>query len=279
MREKHTAVWLGATLMVLGALSGCTPTGTRPDTLPQVADVPRPGTVMVDPERRRAVLKGRGEELCPIAEYALAKKPIPPVLEVEIVGNDLDPQLERPRKQMIDLGAACLRLEGPACQTAVDTMVTWAKADAARMRSCCDTDLFWDESIAVNLDVVRPFIGAYAIAHATVPVRSEDDAAIRAWMKKTVGRAKHLMRGYYFKGHNYAAHNHAIASAAAHMAYGAMWGDARAFDLGIDQWFITLGDMREDGSFPIEARRGPLAMFYTGRTLSGLTSIAEMARA
>ena len=147
------------------------------------------------------------------------------------------------------------------------------------MRSCCDTELFWEESIAVNLDLVRPFIGAYAIAHATVPVSADDDAAVREWMKNNVRRAKHLMRGYHFKGHNYAAHNHAIASAAAHMAYGAMWGDARAFDHGVDQWFITLGDMREDGSFPIEARRGPLAMFYTGRTLSGLMSIAEMARA
>ena len=42
------------------------------------------------------------------------------------------------------------------------------------------------------------------------------------------------MRGWHFKGHNYAAHDH-----------------------GIDQWFITLGDMREDGSFPFVAPRKP----------------------
>ena len=37
--------------------------------------------------------------------------------------------------------------------------------------------------------------------------------------------------------------------------------------------------MRDDGSFPIETRRGARALFYTGRILTGLMSIAEIARA
>ena len=180
---------------------------------------------------------------------------------------------------MMELGAACLRFEGQSCRTIVDTMVQWAAADAGKMDSCCDTGLFWEESIATNLDLVRPFIGAYAIASATVPVSAADDARIRDWMWKILGRSKNLLRGVRRSGHNYAAHNHAIASAAARMAYGAMWDDADAFGDGLDQWFITLGDMRADGSFPIETRRGQKAMFYTGRVLSGLMSIAEMARA
>ena len=179
---------------------------------------------------------------------------------------------------MMQLGAACLKFKGAPCQTIVDIMLAWEKADAAVVRSSGDTDQLWNDSITVNLWVVRPFLGAYAFARASVPVSPDEDAAIRRWVEKVLGRSKHLMRGLRRKGRNYAAHNHAVASASALMAYGAMWGEERAFKHGIEQWTITLRDMRRDGSLPIEARRGAQAMAYTGRTLSGLMSLAEMAR-
>ena len=157
-------------------------------------------------------------------------------------------------------------------------MVSWSQAAAAVVESSGDNSRFRNDSTTVNLNVVRPFVGAYAIARSSVAVAPEEDARIREWIEAVLRQSRNLLRGVHRKGRNYAAHNHAVASAAALMAYGAMWGDSAAFGHGDDQWFITPGDMRRDGSLPIETRRGARALFYTGRTLSGLTSIAEMAR-
>ena len=179
---------------------------------------------------------------------------------------------------MMELAVACLKSAGTPCQTIVDSMVAWAKAGAAINRTHKEADSCFEAALGVNLDMARPFIGAYAIARGTVPVARKHDKAIQKWTKKVLRRSKDLMRGRIVRGRNYAAHNGAVASAGALMAYGAMWDDARSFRHGIDQWHITLGNMRDDGSFPIEARRGARALMYAGRILSGLMGIAEMAR-
>ena len=283
MHKHRSPVLLAAAFLSRAAVVGCFLSGalelgaaasTRPD--PRVT---HPGKVLVDHDARRIELEASGEELCPVRDWNPNMRPVPPVVEVRAPsGYGIDERFASPRNLMMELGASCLRLEGALCRTIVDTMLAWSEAEAAIVRTSGDTSRFWNDSITVNLDVVRPFVGAYAIARASVPVAPDEDAAIRKWVEKVLERSIHLMRGLTRKGENYAAHNHAVASAAALMAYGAMWGDARYFRHGIDQWFITLKDMRRDGSFPIEARRGARALFYTGRTLSGLMSIAEMAR-
>lgn len=297
MSETHRPALRDASLIVLVGAAGCGPTASVVATTAAEAEagtptrvisrkvirpgeVPHPGKVLVDHDARRIELRSGGDALCRIWEMDVRKRAIPPLVEVRAPsGYGIDRRFARPRDDMMRLGAACLKNEGAPCRTIVDTMLAWSNADAAIVRTSGDDSPFWNDSITVNLEVVRPFVGAYAIARASVAVAPNEDALIRQWVEKVLARSRHLMRGLHRKGRNYAAHNHAVASAAALMAYGAMWGDAQAFGHGIDQWFITLGDMRSDGSFPIEARRGARALFYTGRTLSGLMSIAEMARA
>lgn len=189
-------------------------------------------------------------------------------------GYGLDDWFNTPRDMMIYMGGACLKGSVSQCQLIVEMMEEWSKAKAARILSDEDDHVkFWNDTLTVNLRVVRPFIGAYSIAKAKVNPPAETDELIRQWMHRTVKRASHLLRGDPM-----AAQNHAIASSAAWMAYGAMWNDKRAFECGIEKWFVTLSSMREDGSFPLETRRGSRALFYTGRTLSALMSIAEMAK-
>ena len=273
-RMSRHVINAAASVLLAAVAAGCGP--TRPAEFSASA-VTQPGKVLVDHDARRIELNSGGEDMCRVWESGLRSSAIPPVIDV-VASGDMDARYVSPRDGMMELGAACLKLQGASCRTIVDTMLAWAKADAAMIRIGRDTDDFFDAALTVNLDLARPFIGAYAIARDSVPVAPEDDAAIRRWMQKALARSKELMRGWMVRGENYAAHNGAVASAAALMAYGAMWGDDKAFGHGIDQWFITLGDMRTDGSFPIEARRGARALFYTGRILSGLMSIAEMAR-
>ena len=45
---------------------------------------------------------------------------------------------------MMELGAACLRFEGAPCQTIVETMLVWARADAAIGWTSGDNSPFWN---------------------------------------------------------------------------------------------------------------------------------------
>lgn len=263
---------------VLFLLTGVVDFGTIETAEARKTKIAQPGKVLIDHDVRRKELKSGDPDLCWVRSWDLPTSPIRPVKGVRTEDGELDPRYETPRDKMMELAVACLKSEGAPCQTIVDTMVAWAKAGAAINRTRKEADSYFEAALGVNLDMARPFIGAYAIARGTVPVSRKDDRRIQKWMKKVLKRSKKLMRGRIVRGRNYAAHNGAVASSGALMAYGAMWDDPRSFRHGIDQWNITLGDMRDDGSFPIEARRGARALMYTGRTLSGLMGIAEMAR-
>lgn len=238
-----------------------------------------PGKVLVDHTLRREQRTDL-EQLCGFGDF-----PIDPITTVEgPSGYGLDRRYEAAGSAMINMGSSCLAGSVEQCQSIIEMMVKWATANAAQVKSFGDDPKYWNDTLTVNLRVVRPFLGAYSIAKATVNPPTETDELIRQWMHRTVKRASHMMRteGEYTQagamGTAKVAHNHAAASSAAWMAYGAMWGDDTAFQYGLEQWFITLGSMRQNGSLPIETRRGARALFYTGRTLSALVSIAEMAR-
>ena len=62
------------------------------------------------------------------------------------------------------------------------------------------------------------------------------------------------------------------------MALGAWLGDDSFFKVGLKQWDVTLGTMRDDGSLPHETARGSRAIMYTGVTLTKLVRLAELAR-
>ena len=242
------------------------------------AHVVSPGKVLVDHSLRRKQ-QSNLDQLCGSGGF-----PVDPVTTVEAPsGYGLDVRYNAACWGMIKMGARCLAGASAQCQSIIEMMEKWATANAAQVHSGGGGE-YWNDTLTVNLRVVRPFLGAYSIARATVNPATETDEIIRQWMHRTVKRASHMMRteGMYTwggaTGTAKAAHNHAAASSAAWMAYGAMWGDDTAFKYGLEQWFTTLDSMRKDGSFPIETRRGARALFYTGRTLSALMSIAEMAK-
>jgi len=243
------------------------------------APIASPGEVLVNHSLRRKQLDNL-DVLCRYGAF-----PIDPITTVNgPSGYGIDSRYDPAMAAMMKMGASCLIGSVSECQLIIEMMEKWAKANAAQVKSYGDNAKYWNDTLTVNLKVVRPFLGAYSIAKATVNTPTETDELIRQWMYRTVKRASHMLRtaGVYNSGGaagtRKAAHNHAVASSAAWMAYGAMWGDSTAFEHGIEQWFITLGSMRKDGSFPIETRRGARALHYTGLTLSALMSIAEMAK-
>ncbi|MEQ8710491.1 MAG: alginate lyase family protein [Rhodospirillales bacterium] len=211
--------------------------------------------------------------------------PEDPITSVQApAGYGLDDRYIKASGAIIKMGTGCLGNNDQQCRSVVAMTASWADANASIVnRTATDDGQFWNDTLTVNLYVARPFIGAYSIARARGFSDDAVDLRIMTWMHHLLTRASHMMRdGSFYReaGMNRApkaAHNHAAASAAAWMAFGAQWNNADAFRHGIEQWFITLRTMREDGSMPIETRRGARAVFYQGRILNALASIAVMA--
>ena len=181
-------------------------------------------------------------------------------------------------------GGACMAGREDICKEIREYVLAWVESGQPKMPWGADP---FGPTMTVNMRLLAPMIPALAVAEADRPVDAEDKAKVRAWLKEKVDRFEHGMRG---EGSHYdiwmasggvprAANNHAVQSSIAAMSYGALVGDDSYFKTGVEQWHITLGSMRKDGSLPIETRRGARAIFYTGRTISGLIQLAERARA
>ena len=135
----HTVV----TFFVVTVIAGCGPTSTtRPEDSTtasgsiQPGDIPtatitQPGKVLVDHAARRKELKSGSDKLCWASKWNVPQSALSPVVDVRSTDMGLDDRYWMPGRQMRLLGATCLKLEGAPCQTIVDTMLAWAKANAA----------------------------------------------------------------------------------------------------------------------------------------------------
>ena len=133
--------------------------------------------------------------------------------------------------------------------------------------------------------LLSPMLAALGVAEEFSPMPEDERSIVIPWLVKITDNFEHGMRhdGSYGGGNagttaRRAAHNHAVQSSNAQMSLGSFIGKSQRFNVGINQWFITLASMRGDGSLPIETRRGARALFYQGRTITALSSLAEKAK-
>lgn len=71
--------------------------------------------------------------------------------------------------------------------------------------------------------------------------------------------------------------NHHYLRGSVDAAWGALTGDAASFAAGLAAYRDAIGDLRPDGSLPLETARGPRALWYQRHALASLVVIAEIA--
>jgi len=184
-------------------------------------------------------------------------------------------------KYFRDAGTLCFAGDSQVCRELQEYALEWAVSGGPDFYSS------FGSTMTMNMRLLNPMISALPFAEADQPMAPDARRTVDAWLKKKVDEAEHEMQGDY-EGRKHgltdgihvrkAAHNHSVQSSLAAMSYGAWTGDDNYFKTGLDQWFITLGSARPDGSLPIETRRGSAALYYQGRTISGLVQLAERAR-
>lgn len=242
--------------------------------------VTKPGFVAVDHVKRKADLQGAGllQQRC---GFGLPVKP--PVLTASIdTSRGADKAYDHIDDYFREAGKTCFAGDRETCKDIRDYALEWAESGKPEMPWTRLAE--WRATITVNMRLTGPMMAALAIAQAEEPLPSDAAEKVLGWLKSKVDEFSHDLRGdgyYDFDTGSVrkAAHNHAVQSSVAAMSYGALARNDGYFETGIEQWHITLDSMREDGSLPIETRRGARALFYQGRTIAGLVMLAERARA
>ena len=247
---------------------------------PLVTTLPLPGKVSVDAVSRRAEIDGKN--ICAATDIDLTVTVLADVSAPEDYG--LDERFNTVADQFKRLSERCLAGSQVSCRTIQISSVKWARESKLDKPRSTDGGK-WNDTLTINMRLLSPMLAALGVAEEFSPMPEGERRVLIPWVTKIADNFEHGMRneGSYEGGRagttaRRAAHNHAVQSSNAQMSLGAFIGDSERFNVGINQWFITLESMRGDGSLPIETRRGARALFYHGRTITALSALAEKAK-
>jgi poly(beta-D-mannuronate) lyase len=247
---------------------------------PLVTTLPLPGKVSVDAVSRRAEIDGKN--ICAATDIDLTVTVLADVSAPEDYG--LDERFNTVADQFKRLSERCLAGSQVSCRTIQISSVKWARESKLEKPRSTDGGK-WNDTLTINMRLLSPMLAALGVAEEFSPMPEGERRVLIPWVTKIADNFEHGMRneGSYEGGRagttaRRAAHNHAVQSSNAQMSLGAFIGDSERFNVGINQWFITLESMRGDGSLPIETRRGARALFYHGRTITALSALAEKAK-
>ena len=211
---------------------------------------------------------------------------VKPILKVEAPsGYGLDDRFDNALSKFEDFSFPCSGGNIEACKNVKRVILEWAKANAAQRTGPSDGEgRHWNDTLTVNLYIASPMMAAYSFAKQAIKVTEAEDKIIKGWFKRIVKRNEHLMYEYSnYKSGSGAngtpkrAHNHALSSAMSHMQLGILLSDKKLFRKAFKNFEAAIKYQREDGSMPIETRRGGRAMFYQARAMNALAVIAMLA--
>ena len=212
--------------------------------------------------------------------------PVLPVIKVDAPsGYGLDNRFNYALNKFENFKRPCGGGNVEACKNVKRVILDWARADAAQRTGPSDNEAkHWNDTLTVNLWIASPMMAGYSFAKQKITVPEEEDKIIKDWFKKIVKKNQHLMyelklykQGTQAAGVPRSAHNHALSSAISHMQLGILLNDNKLFKKAFRNYEAAIRYQRKNGSMPIETRRGGRAMFYQGRAMTALTTIAIIA--
>jgi poly(beta-D-mannuronate) lyase len=121
-----------------------------------------------------------------------------------------------------------------------------------------------------------PTIVAFGLVRSDPDLDRGERKEVERWLNRLV-RLRGVKRPEETKGPISQMNNHRYLSDSVDMAWGALRGDDVLFRQGVESFLLALGQMRPDGSLPLETERGAKALWYQRQAVSSLVTIAEMA--
>ena len=234
------------------------------------AAVSPPGIVYFDPAVRAAELGRPDRAAAREACLAIARDPawadLPPLPALEPTdGYGSDNRSAPFSWAVMVLGGRALAGDEASRADLVRLLTRWAEADALAA-----TPVSHDPDYALKRTLL-PTIVAYAVVRPGLG--DAERSRIDDWLADLVPRVDKTFDGDVDRN------NHRYLADSVLMAWGALTGDDALYRQGIERYRAALADARDDGSLPLEARRGARALWYTRHALTSLVVMAEIARA
>jgi poly(beta-D-mannuronate) lyase len=234
--------------------------------------VTRPDALLFDRAARREALaampQSQRELMCGAGEGGWPKHGV-----VQNVYNGKQPGEGFALTMMVAAAAAFGTDDGAAAEAAISNLRRWAEGDAlSRFKENPAPSMYY------NLDrTLLPVIVTFSLVRDHPGMAASDRERIEAWLDNLVWR-----RGPGRERDpdlTSSQNNHRYLSDSVTMAWGILRGDDDGFRAGVEAYVAALGQMREDGSLPLETARGSRALSYQRHAITSLVAIAEMAAA
>jgi poly(beta-D-mannuronate) lyase len=254
---------------VLLATSLALSAGASPPDL-EAFRVTRPDALLFDRAARREALAAmpqrQRQRLCGADREQWPKHGV-----VHNVYNGSQPGEEFVLTMMVAAAAAFGTDDAAAAEAVVSNLSRWAEGDAlGRFKEDPAPSMYY------NLDrTLLPVIVAFSLVRDHPGMATRDRERIEAWLDGLVWR-----RGPGRERDpdvTSSQNNHRYLSDSVTMAWGILRGDDEGFRAGIERYLAALGQMRPDGSMPLETARGARALSYQRHAIASLVAIAEMA--
>ena len=122
---------------------------------------------------------------------------IEPILKVKApIGYGLDDRYDYALSRFTNFTFPCSGGNIEACEHVKNTILNWAKANAAKRTGPSDHEgRHWNDTLTVNLYVASPMLAAYSFAKQIISIPQEEDRIIKNWFKKIVKKNQHLLYG------------------------------------------------------------------------------------
>jgi poly(beta-D-mannuronate) lyase len=174
---------------------------------------------------------------------------------------------------MVAAAAAFGTDKDAAAEAAASNLRRWAEGGAlSRFKENPAPSMYY------NLDrTLLPVIVTFSLVRDHPSMAEGDRERIEAWLDDVVWRrgAGRERDPALTSSHN----NHRYLGDSVTMAWAILQGDDEGFRAGVETYLAALGQMREDGSLPLETARGSRALSYQRHAITSLVAIAEMAAA
>jgi poly(beta-D-mannuronate) lyase len=255
---------------------------------PGPMSLPKPGLFVVDAQARAEQLAAdqmTARSWCPNAVgRGVWLEDAPPVERITTAAGgqnyitDDEDWYSPVQEGLLATQNSCMRGQAISCEEIIGFAGRWADADALRPGARPGERDFEDVSWIGN-SVLRSIVISYGIARQFVTVDPAREASIIDWLKRRVDDYHYLQPAESPVGQpdNSASSNHALAHMSAAAALGVLVGDRSMMEPAFETWRTVLASMREDGSLPVETRRGARWLHYSTMQIAQLLSLAELA--
>jgi poly(beta-D-mannuronate) lyase len=173
---------------------------------------------------------------------------------------------------VMNAAAAAFGLDdGEARRALIGNLRRWAKGKAlTKLQDHHENTYYAFER------TLLPTIVAYSLLRPHADLEEDERKLIERWLNRLV-RLRGIKRPEESHGEISVQNNHRYLRDAVDMAWGTYRGNDELFRKGIESYLLALGQMRVDGSLPLETERGARALWYQRHAIASLVAIAEMA--